>query len=90
MCVECAGGQIVDEQVVGCINGSGGDVVNTDPPVVRVVVPNDCLQTKPMGDCANAVLYREKRYRRCNVPKREKETRPIHQYLHREGASRLE
>jgi hypothetical protein len=37
MSVECTAGQIVDEQVVGCINGSG-DAVHTDSPVVRVVV----------------------------------------------------
>jgi hypothetical protein len=85
--VECARGQVIDEQVVGRVNDSGGDV-HTDAPVVRVIFPNDRLQTQRMGNCANAVLEKEKRCRYPNVLKRDEETRRVHQYLHREGASR--
>jgi hypothetical protein len=48
--VECALGHVVYQQVVGRVNGSGGDIVKPDTPVVRVILPNDGLQTERMCD----------------------------------------
>jgi hypothetical protein len=55
--VEVASSQVVDEQLVVCIDVSGGDVGRPDAPVERVVLPYDRLQAKRVGDRTNAVLH---------------------------------
>jgi hypothetical protein len=68
---ECACGRVGHEQVVGRVNGSGGDVRLTKAPVVRVILPNNRLQTKRIGDCTNAVLHQEKKCRYPDISKRD-------------------
>lgn len=48
--VECALGRVVYQQVVGRVDGSGGNIVKPDTPVVRVILPNDGLQIERMRD----------------------------------------
>jgi hypothetical protein len=69
--IECARAQVGDEHVVGRVNGSGGDVILTIAPVVRVILPNNRLQTKRIGDCTYAVLYQEKKCQYLVILKRD-------------------
>jgi hypothetical protein len=57
-CVERARCQVVDEQLVGCINISHSVVrpPRDDTPVVRVVFPYDSYQAHCICNCANTVL----------------------------------
>jgi hypothetical protein len=65
--VECTPGCVSNKPIVVCVNSSGGNIVQTDMPVIRVILPKDRLQTKCIGDCANAVLHQDERRRYHNV-----------------------
>jgi hypothetical protein len=53
-------GQIVDEQAIFIINIIRGDIVETNAPVGRVMLPNDSLQAQRIFNIANPVTSRKK------------------------------
>lgn len=88
--VESAHSCVVNKQVVVSVNSSGGNIGRIDTPVIRVILPNDRLQTKCIGDCADAVLHHDERCRYHNFPKRDWESKSVHRHPQTEDASRSE
>ena len=50
-------GEIIDEKAVVIINIGRGDIVETNIPVERVILPDDGLQAQSICNVANPVLY---------------------------------
>jgi hypothetical protein len=59
--VERPRGQIVDEQAVIVIDIGRSDIVETNAPVERVILPDDRLQAERVCNIANAVLCRQQK-----------------------------
>ena len=47
---------LLDESLIIGVNVRGGDIVGPDPPVVRVLVPDDCRQVESLGDDSDTVV----------------------------------